>query len=465
MSTQDKIADILIVDDEAEIRNLIAGVLSDDGYETRVATGCAEAFSAIEDRIPRLILLDIWLQNDSMDGLRILEQLKENYPEIPVVMISGHGNIDMAVSSIKKGAYDFIEKPFRADHLIQTIRRVIETTRLRRENQELLARAGGIIELVGKSPAVMLMRQTVEKIAPTSSRILITGPIGSGKEMVARLIHARSKRAAAPFIALNAATMTPERVEQELFGIEEPRQGIQKVGLLEQAHGGTLFLDEIGKMPLKTQKKTLRVLVEQRFQRVGGSRQVQVDVRIISSSSRNLEGEIEKDRFSKDLYHRLNVTPIGVPPLTDRRADIPALVENLIERICTTSGLAPRRIGNDALAVLQSYTWPGNIRQLRNYVERLMILANGNEDIITATMLPNDMPDQIMALPSTDQEHIMAMPLRAARESFERDYLQAQVKRFGGNISKTADFIGMERSALHRKLKFLGISNRAHQDT
>ncbi|RAI43430.1 sigma-54-dependent transcriptional regulator [Rhodoplanes roseus] len=453
-------SDILIVDDEADIRELVAGILEDEGYGTRTARDSDDALKAIQARRPSLVFLDIWLQGSKLDGLQLLATIKADHPELPVVMISGHGNIETAVAAIKQGAYDFIEKPFKADRLVLVADRALETSRLKREVRELKQIAPFPTTLIGRSAAINHLRQTIEKVAPTNSRIMVVGPSGAGKELTARTVHALSGRASGPFVVINAAAITPERMEIELFGTEQIN-GVEarKVGALEEAHGGTLFIDEIADMPRETQSKILRVLVDQQFQRVGGTTKVAVDVRIVSSTARNLEEEIAAGRFREDLYHRLSVVPIRVPPLAERRDDIPDLVEHFQEQISQATGLPKRRIGDDALAVLQSHDWPGNVRQLRNNVERLMILAGGDPDaIITASMLPPDVGSMVPAMPrGNGGEHLMGMPLRDAREAFEREYLRAQISRFGGNISRTAEFVGMERSALHRKLKALGM--------
>jgi two-component system nitrogen regulation response regulator NtrX len=454
------VSDILIVDDEADIRDLVAGILEDEGYGTRTARDSDEALNVINARRPSLVFLDIWLQGSKLDGLQLLSSIKGEHPELPVVMISGHGNIETAVAAIKQGAYDFIEKPFKADRLVLVAERALENLRLRREVKELKQLSPSPTSLVGHSVALNHLRQTIEKVAPTNSRILIVGPSGAGKELAARAIHILSHRATGPFVVINAAAITPERMETELFGIEQSNGGQQsKVGALEEAHTGTLFIDEIADMPRETQSKILRVLVEQTFQRVNGSTKVAVDVRIISSTARNLEEEIAAGKFREDLFHRLSVVPIRVPPLAERREDIPELIEYFQEQISQATGLPKRRIGDDALAVLQSHDWPGNVRQLRNNVERLMILAGGDPDaIITASMLPPDVGSMVPNMPrGNGGEHLMGMPLREAREAFEREYLRAQISRFGGNISRTAEFVGMERSALHRKLKALGM--------
>ncbi|MFZ5738469.1 two component Fis family sigma54 specific transcriptional regulator [Rhodopseudomonas thermotolerans] len=451
--------DILIVDDEADIRDLVAGILEDEGFSTRTARDSDSALAEIANRRPNLIFLDIWLQGSKLDGLQLLEQIKKDHADMPVVMISGHGNIETAVAAIKRGAYDFIEKPFKSDRLILVATRALETSRLKREVRELKQLAPSASSLVGRSACINQLRQTIERAAKANSRILIVGPSGSGKELAARTLHNSSSRAEGPFVVINAAAITPEKMETELFGIEANGEHARKSGALEEAHGGTLFIDEIADMPRETQNKILRVLVEQTFQRCGGTTKVNVDVRIISSTARNLEEEIAGGRFREDLYHRLSVVPIRVPPLSERRDDIPELIEYFMEQISATTGLPRRQIGQDAMAVLQSHVWPGNVRQLRNNVERLMILAGGGPDaVITADMLPQDVGSMVPTMPTGNNgEHIMGLPLREAREAFERDYLIAQISRFSGNISRTAEFVGMERSALHRKLKALGV--------
>jgi two-component system nitrogen regulation response regulator NtrX len=453
--------DILIVDDEADIRELVAGILEDEGYATRTARESDEALAAVARRRPSLVFLDIWLQGSRMDGLQLLNALKQEHPDLPVVMISGHGTIETAVAAIKQGAYDFIEKPFKADRLVLVAERALETSRLRREVKELKQLAPAASSLIGSSPAMNQLRQAIERVAPTNSRVLIVGPSGAGKELAARTIHSLSSRADGPFAVLNAAAITPERMEAELFGTESANGQGRKVGALEEAHGGTLFIDEVADMPRETQNRILRVLIDQTFQRVGGTTKITADVRIISSTAHNLEADIAAGHFREDLYHRLSVVPLRVPALAERREDIPELVDYFMDQISRATGLPKRRIGEDAMAVLQSHNWPGNVRQLRNNVERLMILAGGDpEAVISASMLPPDVGSMIPAMPNGGAgEQVMALPLREARELFEREYLVAQISRFGGNISRTAEFVGMERSALHRKLKALGIGS------
>ncbi len=451
--------DILIVDDEADIRELVAGILSDEGHDTRTARNSDEALAAIEARRPHLVFLDIWLQGSRLDGLQILKIIKDQHPGLPVVMISGHGNIETAVSAIKIGAYDFIEKPFKADRLVLVADRALEASRMKRELTELKARSGSTNKLIGNSTAINQLRQVIERTGPANSRIMISGPPGSGKELTARSIHEASNRASGPFVVINAATITPEGMEMELFGVEAAEGRPRKTGALEEAHGGTLYIDEIADMPRETQGRILRVLVDQNFQRVGGSTRVHVDVRIISSTSRDLALAIEQGTFREDLFHRLSVVPVRVPALAERREDIPELVEFFMDLVSQTTGMAKRQVADDAMAVLQSHDWPGNIRQLRNNVERLMILATGDsETIVTADMLPAEIGTLVPSTPNgSGGEKLMSLPLREAREVFEREYLVAQISRFGGNISRTAEFIGMERSALHRKLKSLSI--------
>ncbi|MBL8565632.1 MAG: sigma-54-dependent Fis family transcriptional regulator [Hyphomicrobiaceae bacterium] len=453
-------ADILIVDDEADIRELVAGILEDEGHKTRLARDSDEALRAIEDRRPHLVILDIWLQGSRLDGLEVLSAIKATYPDLPVVIISGHGNIETAVTAIRRGAYDYIEKPFKADRLILVALRALEAQQLRREVRELRERSTVTTEMIGQSAAINHLRSSIDRVAPTNSRILIRGASGTGKELAARVIHMRSARKDGPFVVLNAAAMAPDRVEEEMFGMEDRAGTPRKVGALEEAHGGTLYIDEVADMPLETQGKVLRVLVEQKFLRLGGTQKVAVDVRIISSTSRDLEREMQEGRFREDLYHRLNVVPLRVPSLAERRDDIPQLIEFFVNQVAQASGLAPRRIGEDAIAVLQAHDWPGNVRELRNNIERLMILAGGEPGaMITADMLPDEIGSNVPLPVNGGAEHLMSLPLREAREIFEREYLLAQINRFGGNISRTAEFVGMERSALHRKLRALGVSS------
>jgi two-component system, NtrC family, nitrogen regulation response regulator NtrX len=459
-------ADVLVVDDEADIRELVAGILEDEGYAVRTAADSDQALAAIRARKPALLVLDIWMQGGGMDGLELLDMVKGLDADLPVIMISGHGNIETAVSAIKRGAYEFLEKPFKSDRLLMIVERALEAAGLRRENRRLRTQTLTPDGLIGKSAPAQSLRQLILKVAPANSRILVSGPPGSGKELVARLIHGASTRAKQEFVAVSAAGMAPERLDVELFGEEGEGGRPRKIGVFERAHNGTLYLDEVADMPRETQGRILRVLVEQRFRRVGGDNDVQVDVRVISSSSRDLRDEITSGRFREDLFHRLNVVPVRVPGLAERREDIPELIAYFVDKISEATGLARRRLGEDALATLQVQTWPGNVRQLRNNVERMLILASGEPgEVITAEMLAGaDQPSAGNA-GAIGAERIIALPLREARELFEREYLNAQILRFGGNISRTANFIGMERSALHRKLKSLGVAGaRAEEE-
>lgn len=458
--------DVLVVDDEADIRELVSGILEDEGFAPRTAANSNAVFDALRDRIPSLIVLDVWLQNSPLDGIEILEKIKNVHPELPVIIISGHGTIETAVAAIKKGAYDFVEKPFNADRLILAVNRALEATRLRRENSELRVRAPDW-GLIGGSTVVNTLRGTIDRVADARSRVLITGAPGSGKEVIARLIHAKSSRANQPFLIVSAATIAPDRMEEELFGIEGEGGNPSSVGLLERAHGGTLMFDEVGDMPLETQGKILRVLVDQRFRRVGGTTPVSVDVRILSTSSHDLLAEAAEGRFREDLFHRLNVVPISAPALEERRDDVPSLVAFFLDRLSKSLGLPKRSISSEAMAALQAYNWPGNIRQLRNVIERTLILmGRDNDSQITCEQLPSEIIDAGLSIPAGEGlEQIIALPLREARERFEREYLIAQINRFGGNISRTAAFIGMERSALHRKLKALGVNGAQRAET
>jgi two-component system, NtrC family, nitrogen regulation response regulator NtrX len=455
--------DILIVDDEQDIRELVAGVLSDDGYDTRTAATAEAALEAFDERLPSLVLLDVWLRGSSMDGLELLKLLKARDANVPVVVFSGHGNIDTAVAAITHGAVDFLEKPFEAEKLLHLVAKATETQRLRAENATLRALVGAAQELDGTSTAINAVRATLKKVAGTGSRVLITGPHGVGKEVAARLLHSWSPRADAPFISVSAARLSPERFEEELFGIEDGGQ-LTQAGMLERAHGGTVFIDEVADMPWTTQGKILRVLTDQSFMRVGGSRPVRVDVRFVSATARDLAEEIAAGTFREDLFYRLNVVPVAIPPLSERREDIVALAHHYAARFAVEHRVAAPEISDDALTALQACEWPGNVRQLRNIIERTIILAPAERlSQIDADMLPSEISSNY-ASPEIAAQSLMAAPLREAREAFEREYLQVQIRRFSGNISKTANFVGMERSALHRKLKLLGIAVRKNGD-
>ncbi len=456
-------ADILVIDDESDITSLICDILSDEHYHVRIANNSDQALQGLAKRVPSAIILDIWLQGSELDGLGILERVMQKYPHVPVIMISGHGNIETAVTAIKMGAYDFIEKPFSAERLLLILERALETASLRLENNELRLRGNPETELIGRSSAVLQIRQMIERVAPTNSRVLLSGGPGVGKEVIARQIHQRSHRIKSKFVVLNAASMSPGRVDQELFGIEDnnPNGGAERVGVLERAHGGTLFIDEIADMHIETQSRFLRALQAQSFTRVHGDKPVMADVRIITATTRDLQAEIEAGRFREDLYYRLNVVPIKVPGLEERREDIPELCRYFIKRAAEISGMPKRELSQEAMAILQSYRWPGNVRHLRNIMEWLLIMAGGEAN---APIKPEHLPPElfetssVMLSPEINSD-ILSMPLREARETFEKQYLASQINRFGGNISKTSHFVGMERSALHRKLKMLGLHN------
>jgi two-component system, NtrC family, nitrogen regulation response regulator NtrX len=456
-------SDILIVDDERDIRELISDILEDEGYSTRLAGNSDDAMKLIHEARPGLLILDIWLKDSKMDGIDILKAVKTDYPEVPVVIISGHGNIEIAVAAIKQGAYDFIEKPFNIDQLLVVIRRAMETSRLRRENIELKRKDTVPSEMIGSSAAFRAMQGQLDKVTKSNGRVMLTGPSGSGKETAARYIHMNSNRANAPFVTVGCAAIEPEQMENLLFGRESAEKGVE-LGLLEEANGGIIYFDEIADMPLGTQTKILRVLVDQQFLRVGGANKVKVDLRVVSSTAKILETEVAEGRFREELYHRLNVVPIAVPSLEERRDDIPTLAQYFIERLQKEQGLTARVISDDALALLQTMTWPGNLRQLKNMIERLLIMGAGGGEITGKELSVGDVAQTgeqngKIVLPSV----MATLPLREAREEFEREYLLTQINRFGGNISRTAQFVGMERSALHRKLKSLGVvtSNRS----
>ncbi|WP_028957382.1 sigma-54 dependent transcriptional regulator [Sulfitobacter sp. 20_GPM-1509m] len=453
-------SDILIVDDERDIRELISDILKDEGFATRLAGNSDDAMSAINAEAPALMILDIWLKDSRMDGIDILKTVKRDNPDVPVVIISGHGNIEIAVAAIKQGAYDFIEKPFNIDQLLVVIRRAMETSRLRRENQSLRRQDSSPTQMIGSSASFKGLISQLDKVTKSNGRVMLTGPAGAGKELAARYIHAHSNRASAPFVTVNCAGVAPDRMEEVLFGRENAERGVEP-GLLEQAHGGVIYFDEVADMPLGTQSKILRVLVDQQFTRVGGNDKVRVDLRVISSTNRDLEKAIVAETFRQELFHRLNVVPIAVPSLEDRREDIPVLADHFIAEFNTVQGLPKRDISDEALALLQTMVWPGNVRQLKNLIERVLILGDGTG------------PIEARELPGTDESSggeegrvvlsgaLATLPLREAREAFEREYLLTQINRFGGNISRTANFVGMERSALHRKLKSLGVVTSA----
>lgn len=458
-------SDILIVDDEADIRKLVQGILEDDGYKTRLADSSTSAYAAIEEQVPALVVLDIWLQGSEHDGMTILKTVKTKYPNMPIIMISGHGTIETAVSSIKEGAYDFIEKPFKSDRLLLMIKRALETAALRRENESLKKRSVDDVDsLIGSSSKTKELFEILKRVGATNSRVLLTGEQGSGKDVAARILHKYSNRADEPFMVLSCASLHPERLELELFGSQD------EAGALEKAHGGTLLLDEVADMPLETQGKILRAIQEQRFQRVGSNAAIETDIRIIASTNKDLKVLISKGDFREDLYYRLNVVPISLTPLRERREDVTELIEHFVEVLHRSSGLPIKKFSSAALQAMKSYNWPGNVRQLRNVVEWALIMNGEDKEV---EIEPEGLPPEITGLssvsndqdgkPAALRQEFIDMPLREAREVFEREYLESQVERFAGNISKTAEFVGMERSALHRKLKSLKAPEEAEQ--
>ena len=456
-------SDILIVDDERDIRELVSDILEDEGFATRLAGNSDDAMAAVNAEPPALMILDIWLKDSKMDGIDILKSVKRDNPDVPVVIISGHGNVEIAVAAIKQGAYDFIEKPFNIDQLMVVIRRAMETSRLRRENLTLKRKDSSAAEMIGNSGAFRTLVGQLDKVTKSNGRVMLTGPAGAGKEVAARYIHTNSNRASAPFITVNCAGVAPDRMEEVLFGRESPERGVEP-GLLEQGHGGVVYFDEVADMPLGTQSKILRVLVDQQFTRVGGNDKVRVDLRVISSTNKDLSAEIEAENFREELYHRLNVVPIAVPSLAERREDIPLLAEHFIAEFNTSQGLPLREISDDAQALMQTMLWPGNVRQLKNMVERVLILGEGTAPI-EARELPGEEDHSEGEGRVVLSGAMASLPLREAREAFEREYLLTQINRFGGNISRTANFVGMERSALHRKLKSLGVVTSAKSGT
>lgn len=461
--------DVLVVDDEQDIRDLISDILKDEGYTPRTAHDSATAIEAINERLPAAVVLDIWLQGSEMDGLGILEAVKQAYPELPVIMISGHGNIETAINSLKLGAYDYIEKPFKEDKLLLLVKRAIETAKLKYENEELKQRSVFESQLIGDSVAITNLKNAIARVAPTESRVMITGPAGCGKEVVARIIHQNSGRQNGPFVILNSASISSDRVEEELFGrdinVISGGRVEGKIGTFEKAHGGTLFLDEVADMPLAVQGKILRILQDNSFERVGGNRQVRVDVRVIASTNKDLQKEISEGRFREDLYYRLNVVPMKIPSLKERKGDLRPLASYFVKRCADMLGVAERKISDSAIAAMEVYDWPGNIRQLRNVIEWLLIMApeDVNEPITSAMLPPDILSTNPLVTTDSMSIDIMGMTLRAARESFERQYLSVQLSRFGGNVSRTASFVGMERSAFHRKLKLLSINSNSEE--
>lgn len=454
--------DIMVIEDEADIRELISDILKDEGFNVRLAANSAKAFELISEKIPSAIILDIWLQRSELDGLGILEIVKKRYPLLPIIIISGHGTIETAVNAIKMGAYDYLEKPFTQDKLLIMLKRACEVAKLKRENFDLKSKVADRYEIIGNSAAINKLKSEIDKVAPTSGRIMITGEAGSGKELAARLIHKKSKRTYNPFIVYNPTGLSVEKIQKDLFGDYENNFAgsiSRKLSVLEAAHNGTLYIDEVGDLPLTIQTKLLRFLQDSMFERPSNGQSIKLDIRLITSTSKNLQNDINNGKFRQDLFYRLNVVPLKVPSLAERKDDIPLLVIYFLKYLAKFSGLPERHFADESTAALQAYNWPGNIRQLRNVVEWTLIMNPGNAgNLIKHEMLPNDITSNTINIIKTENNmDMMSMPLREAREIFEKQYLIAQMSRFNNNISKTSLFVGMERSALHRKLKLLNI--------
>ena len=450
--------EILIVDDEEDIRTLLAERLEEAGYSCRTAADAAGARGAVQEFLPALVVLDIWMKESDMDGLELQKWIRRLHPGVPAIMISGHGNIETAVQAMKDGAYDFIEKPFKFDRLLILVERALAAASLQAENEELRRSAPPVADLIGDSQAIKTLRQTLEKAARTSSRVLITGPSGSGKKLAARHIHQLSERRGGRFVLADCATLSPDGAAAELFGAEGGASGRRIVGLFEQAHGGTLYLQEIDLLPLETQGKLLRALQDGRFSRVGGAAEVEADIRVVSGSTKDLAEEVARGNLREDLFYRLSVVPVAMPPLNARREDIPRLAEYYLEQANRSSGRR-LRIAKDAMAMLQMQQWPGNVNQLQNVVERLTSLVGADgTDEIGAAALPPESSGAAAGNGGQGLESVAGLPLKAAREQFETQYLISQLSRFDGNVARTAEFVGMERSALHRKLRSLNIN-------
>ena len=444
--------EILIIDDNADIRNIINDLIVDAGYKTRIAANYNQALNEIDKKLPDVAIIDVKLDKGDNDGLELLSHIKSKNSDIPVIIITGHANIEMAIRALKTGAFEFIEKPFNQERLMNFVNRAVENINLKNKNKEFEDKLFYSYDLIGKSNNIENIKDEINKVSITESRIFINGPTGSGKELIARKVHKQSKRNKGPFIILNAALLDIKKYELELFG-EEKENGAISYGALEKASGGTLLIDEISEIQLETQSKILRVLTDQKFKRTNGNHDINVDVRIICSSTKDIKKEIELGNFREDLYHRLNVLEINVEPLNKRVSDIPLLIEYFSEKISSNYNLKKLKIDVDNQYLI-NYEWPGNVRELRNLIERIAILSPDTDEKIS-----NIIKESLKTPDNTTSpiENALSVPLKEARENFEKEYLTTQLKKFNGNISKTADFIGMERSALHRKLKGLGI--------
>ena len=445
-------AEILIVDDNADIRNILNDLISDHGFKTRVAANFSQALNEIDKKLPDVAIIDVKLDKGDNDGIELLSHIKKKNKDVPVIIISGHANIEMAVKSLKSGAFEFIEKPFDQERLMNFVNRAVENFNLKKQNKEYETKLFSSYDLIGDSKNISSIRDKIEKISQTESRIFINGPSGSGKELIARKIHKKSKRNKKPFVILNGALLDTTKYEQELFG-EEKSNGVISYGALEKANKGTLLIEQVSEIPLDIQSKILRVLIDQKFKRINGNTDINVDVRLICSSSESLKNEINLGNFREDLYHRLNVFEINIDPLNQRISDIPLLIKYFSKKISENYNIRELEIDQNN-SYLLNHLWPGNVRELRNMIERIAILQPDTKDkvsnIIKESIKTDNLSEKI-------RENSLSVPLKEAREKFEKEYLTIQLKKFNGNISKTANFVGMERSALHRKLKVLGI--------
>ena len=447
-------AEILIIDDNADIRLILDELIKDAGYKTRLAANFNQALTEIDKKLPDVAIIDVKLDKGDNDGIQLLEHIKKKNSDIPVIMISGHANIEMAINSLKSGAFEFIQKPFDKERLLNFINRAIENFKLKNENKILSNKLFHSFELIGKSSNIVSIKEQIQKLSQSESRVFINGPTGSGKELITRKIYKNSKRSKGPFVILNGALLDAKKYELELFG-EEKIDGSIVYGALEKASRGVLLIDEVTEIPLETQSKILRVVIDQKFKRLNSDHDIKVDVRIICSSSRDMEQEIKNGNFREDLYHRLNVFNIKIDPLNERIEDIPLLIEYFIENICKTYNYKSFTIKDNNY--LLNYDWPGNVRELRNLIERIAILSPENDDEKIMNIIKESLSKSLSENFSVADN--LSIPLREARENFEKEYLISQIKKFGGNISKTAKFVGMERSALHRKLKLLGVKD------
>ncbi len=445
-------SEILIIDDNVDIRNIINDLINDAGYKTRLAANYNQALNEIDKKLPDVAIIDVKLDKGDNDGLELLSHIKTKDKNIPVIIITGHANIEMAIKALKAGAFEFIEKPFNQERLINFVNRAVENIKLKNKNKEFENKLFYSYELIGDTENIKNIKDQINKISISESRIFINGPTGSGKELIARKIHKQSQRQKGPFTVLNGALLDIEKYELELFG-EEKNNGSIAYGALEKSTGGILLIDEISEIPLETQSKILRVLIDQKFKRINGSHDINVDVRIICTSSKNIKNEIEDGNFREDLYHRLNVFEINIEPLKNRVSDIPLLVDYFSEKVSTNYNLKKLNIDTNNNYLL-NYDWPGNVRELRNLIERIAILTPDSSDKISNIIKESLKTPDIF---NSASENSLSIPLKEARENFEKEYLTTQLRKFNGNISRTADFIGMERSALHRKLKGLGI--------